>query len=220
MADSGAALATAAQFSEGAFSDLASAYGPQALYDILLESTRLCEDMCGRRLAPFSVVNESHRAEGVDPDELGETGGIPISLQGSLGLSYATALNNVTLVRHFNVDEFPARYPDMWAYSSVSLSVQLAYGGAPIPLNAGQFTGPDQDTGHVWFQIGTFLPIGSMVYASYSAGYSVAVPASLVRACKLQAAALIIRELNPATTHDPNVLEQDAEKIMSRWGRA
>ena len=224
MSDPGLPLATAAQFTSGAFADLATFYTQstgQPLEDILLEGTRLCEDMCGRRLAPFTVTSESHRAEGVDPDELGETGGIPISLQGTLGLSYASALNNVTLVRHVQLDEYPVRYPDMWAYTGVSLAVQLAYGGTPMPLNPGQFFGPDIDSGHIWFQLGTFLPIGSMVYATYSAGYSLAVPGSLVRANKFASAALIVRELNPEdSSHDPNLLEEGAEKIMSRWGRA
>ena len=32
---------------------------------------------------------------------------------------------------------------------------------------------------------------------------------------------LIVRELNPEdTNHDPNLLEEGAEKIMGRWGRA
>jgi hypothetical protein len=224
VADPGTPFCNAAQFTSGALADLAAYYvqaTEQPLDDILLEGTRLCEDMCGRRLAPFTLTSESHRAEGVDPDELGETGGIPISQQGTLGLSYAGALNNVTLVRHVQLDEYPVRYPDMWAYSDVSLSVQLAYGGTPMPLNPGQFFGPDADSGHIWFQLGTFLPIGSMVYATYSGGYSVAVPMSLVRANKYQSAALIMRELNPeGFDHDPGLLEADAEKIMGRWGRA
>lgn len=219
MPDLGIPLATPAQFSEGSFADLAANYTPQALSDILLESTRLCEDMCGRRLAPFTVVNESHRAEGDDPDEYAESSGIPMSVYATLGMSYANSLNAGTLVRHINLDEFPARYPDMWSYSGVTLTIVRSYGGSEI-LNAGQFTGPDLDTGHVWFQLGTFLPLGSMVYATYTAGYST-IPASLVRACKDQAAALIIRELNPVSaSHDPDVLEAQAEKIMSRWGRA
>jgi hypothetical protein len=222
MADPGTPLCTAAQFSSGAYADLAAFYqqnSQQPLEDILLEATRGCEEIADRRLVPFTVTGESHRAEGIDPDEYADSANLPMDLQGTLGRSYAYALGASTLVRHCWLNEFAPRYPDMWRYSNVSITIVRSYGGSEV-LTGQQITGPDTDSGHVWFQLGTFLPIGSYVYVSYGGGYS-PVPAALVRACKYKAAAIIVRELNPQdSSHNPDLLEQSAEKIMERWARA
>ena len=223
MADPGSPLCTAAQFNSGAFADLAAYYVQQTqqpLEDVLLEATRGLEEIADRRLAPFTITGESHRAEGIDPDEYADSANLPMDLQGTLGRSYAYALGASTLVRHFWLNEFAPRYPEMWTYSNVSITIVRSYGGSEV-ITAQQITGPDTDSGHVWFQLGTFLPIGSYIYVGYSGGYTVAVPAGLVRACKLKTAALIVRELNPeGTSHNPDLLEQSAEKIMERWARA
>jgi hypothetical protein len=220
MPDDGTPFCSPALFSAGAFADLAALYPEQALADILLEGTRLCEDEAGRRLAPFTVTAESHRAEGMDPDEYTDTANLPLDIQGTLGMSYANAVGASTLVRHIYLNEFADRYTDMWTYSGVTLTIARSYGGTEV-LNPTQFTGPDADSGHVWFQQGTFLPIGSIVYASYSAGYTIATPASLVRANKFMSASLIVRELNPEdTSHDPDVLRDEALKIMGNWQRS
>lgn len=223
MADPGSPLCTPAQFSSGAFADLAVMYQQstqQPLEDILLEASRLCEEIADRRLAPFTIANESHRAEGIDPDEYADSANLPMDLQGTLGRSYAYALGASTLVRHCWLNECAPRYPEMWSYSNITLTIVRSYGGSQV-ITPQQITGPDTDTGHVWFQLGTFLPIGSYIYVGYSGGYTAAVPASLVRACKFRAAALIVRELNPQdSSHNPDLLEQDAEKIMERWARA
>jgi hypothetical protein len=101
----------------------------------------------------------------------------------------------------------------------VSITIVRSYGGSEV-ITPQQITGPDPDSGHVWFQLGTFLPIGSYVYAGYSGGFA-PVPAGLVRACKYKTAATIVRELNPENSgHNPDLLEQSAEKIMERWARA
>ena len=223
MADPGSPLCTAAQFNSGAFADLAAYYVQQTqqpLEDVLLEATRGLEEIADRRLAPFTITGESHRAEGIDPDEYADSANLPMDLQGTLGRSYAYALGASTLVRHCWLNEFAPRYPEMWTYSNVSITIVRSYGGSEV-ITAQQITGPDTDSGHVWFQLGTFLPIGSYIYVGYSGGYTVAVPAGLVRACKLKTAALIVRELNPeGTSHNPDLLEQSAEKIMERWARA
>ena len=219
MADSPAPLATAAQFSEGAFADLVQYYQGTALDDLMAEATRACESECGRRLAPFTAIQESHRAEGIDPDEYADSANLPMDLQGTLGRSYAYALGASTLVRHCWLNEYAARYPEYWTYSNVSITIVRSYGGSEV-ITSSQITGPDTDSGHVWFQLGTFLPIGSYIYVGYSGGYTVAVPASLVRANKFRTAALIVRELNPEDGgHNPALLEQSAEKIMERWAR-
>jgi hypothetical protein len=221
-ADAPVPLATWAQLSEGPFSDLVSGYtSPQAQLDLMIEATRRCEDETQRRLAPFTAIVESHRATGVDPDEGAESSGIPMSIQGTLGQSYANALGyDASMVRHCWLNEYAPRYQDLWAYSSVSVTTILSVGGGPT---TSQVVGPEPDSGHVWFNLGTFLPIGSLIRVTYSGGYST-VPAGLVRACKLMAASLAARELDPMqmdARKDPDALQAaacDALKPFMRDG--
>ncbi|MCW2900931.1 MAG: hypothetical protein JWO67_3196 [Streptosporangiaceae bacterium] len=220
-ADNPIPLATSAQMQEGAFADLARAFSGQALTDIMIEATRACETESGRRLVPFTVT-ESHRAEGVDPDELGDATDLPIDLMGALGRSYASALSGGTSsqVRHCWLNEYAPLYQDFWAYSNVSLTVIRSYGGSQ-QFSATQIIGPEPDTGHVWFSLGVFLPIASLIRATYSGGYTT-VPADLVRACKYMAAAIITRELDPLSAphgHSPDALEALAVSWLSPYTR-
>lgn len=220
MADSVVPLCSAAQFTAGAFGDLVSDYSSGALNDILAEATRLCEDETGRRLAPFTGITQTYRATGIDPDEYSDNANLPMDLQGTLGASYASALNASPLVRHMWLQEYAPRYEDMWAYSDVSITVVRSYGGTQELAQANILGGPEPDTGHIWFQLGMFIPVGSRLVATYSGGYTVTVPASLVRACKYMAAWLVVRELDPDdTAHDPDLLLEDAMKILGQWGR-
>ena len=210
MADSPVPLCSPAQFQEGGFGDLVRDYSPQALNDLLLESTRACEDLAERRLAPFTVT-EMARADGIDPDEYTDSANLPMDIRSTLGASYAQALGASSLVRHAWVSEFAPRYQDLWSYSNVSVTIVRSYGGTQNVTPAQILSGPEPDTGHLWFQLGMFLPVGSRVQVAYSGGYTVAIPASLVRACKFMTAYLAIRELNPgATDHDPDLLHSDA----------
>lgn len=221
MGDPGTSLASLADFGIGPFSDLASAIEPEALQDFLLEGTRACEDLTERRLAPFTIT-ETLRASALDPDEYAESANIPMDIQGTLGLSYATTLGAVTLVRHAWLHEHPPRYQDMWAYSGLTVEIIRSYGGTETLIPSQILDGPD-DTGHLWFQLGQFIPIGSRVRCTYSGGYTVAVPAPLVRANKLLTAEIIIRELDPEADgpgHDPGALHADAVAILTNWGRA
>ena len=218
MADSPVPLCTADQFLVSAFADLASGMSAEALNAFLIEGTRLCEEETTRRLAPFTTT-ETHRAEGIDPDEYADSANLPMDLQGTLGRSYAYALGASTLVRHCWLNQYAPLYPEYWTYSNVSVSIVRSYGGSQN-VAAGQIVGPDIDTGHMWFQLGTFLPIGSMIYATYSGGYTIAVPASLVRANKFMTAALIVRELDPVdVAHEPEELHTDALLALSNWER-
>lgn len=220
MPDSPIPLCSAAQFTEGPFGDLVSSYSPQALSDLLVESTRLCESETGRRLAPFTLTSpESHRAEGMDPDEYTDAANLPMDLQGTLGRSYAYALGASTLVRHCWLNEYAPRYPELWSYTDVSITIVRSYGGSET-LTSAQFVGADNDSGHIWFQLGLFIPIGSYVYVTYGGGYQVAIPADLVRAGKFMAAYVAVRELNPAATdHDPDQLHTDALLALSNYMR-
>jgi hypothetical protein len=221
VADSVTPLCTAAQFNEGAFADLARTYSTDALNDILIEATRVCEDETQRRLAPFTGLTETVRADGVDPDEYTDAANLPMDIQSTLGASYAQALGASSLVRHCWLSEFAPRYQDLWTYNNASITIIRSYGGTQDVSAAQILNGPEPDTGHLWFQLGIFLPIGSRVQVTYGGGYTVAIPASLVRACKYMAASIIVRELDPtASGHDADELHVDALMYLSSWERS
>jgi hypothetical protein len=215
--DSTVPLCSYAQFTEGPFGDLVSEMSEQVVCDFLVEGTRLCEDETDRRLAPFTVT-ETHRAEGIDPDEYADAANLPMDIRSTLGASYASAIGAQDLVRHCWLDQKAPRYQDMWEYSNVSISIIRSYGGTQPVATAQLLNGPEPDTGHIWFQLGLFLPVGSRIQVQYSGGYTIATPASLVRANKFMTAYLVIRELNPGSTeHDPDQLHTDALLALSNW---
>jgi len=211
-------LASVASMTEGPFADLVSGYSSSAQSDLMIEATRQCEDLTQRRLAPFTLT-ETQRAGGIDPDEYAATSNIATSLQGTLGMSEAASLSVTNLVRHHWLREYPVRYQDLWAYSGVSVTVYRSYGGNQ-PIAAGQIIlGPDEE-GHIWFQLGQFVPVASFIQVQYSGGYTVAVPGSLVRACKYLAASIAITELNPEDNErDPDRLYALALQWLGPFGR-
>lgn len=219
MADSPVPLCSPEQMQSGAFADLVRGYDRQGLMDLLIESTRLCEDAVGRRLAPFTIT-EMSRADGIDPDEYTDSANLPMDIRSTLGSSYAAALGASSLVRHAWVSEFAPRYQELWTYSNVSVTIVRSYGGTQQVSQAQILSGPEPDTGHLWFQLGIFLPVGSRVQVTYSGGFTVAIPASLVRGTKFMCASLAVRELDPASTdHNPDQLYNDAIKCLQPWVR-
>ncbi len=219
-ADSPVPLATSADMQTGQFADLVRDYGAAALDQLMVDATRVCEGIAGRRLAPFVGVTESHRATGIDPDELSGGTDMPMSLQGTIGLSYASSLGGAgsDMVRHVWLNEYAARYPEMWSYANLAVTLFLSYGGSQtVPVT--QLIGAEADSGHVWFQLGTFLPPASSIRVTYDGGYTT-VPADLGRACKLQAAVLALGEIDPGGNqfgHDPGALDAQADKILCRY---
>lgn len=216
--DTFAPLCTAADLESGAFADLVRAYDPAALNDVLLEATRACESEAGRRFVPFTVT-ESHRAEGIDPNELGELiSGIPLDFAAAQGVSYAAALGTgIQLVRRIWLNETAPRYPEMWAYSNVSVSVTVSIGGT----NPAQLLRPvAPDTGLVWLRLGSFVPQGSILDVTYSGGYQT-YPADLRRAGKYMAASIIARELAPFgnVSHNADELESLAVMRLAAYAR-
>jgi len=220
VADTVIPLCTIAQLTEGPFADLFAGQENSTLADWLAEATRACEREANRRLAPFTGLVETQRAGLIDPDEYADTANLPMDIQSTLGMSYAAAMGASSLVRHCWVDQYAPHYQDLWTYSNVSVTIIRSYGGTET-LPAGRIlNGPEPDTGHLWFQLGLFLPVGSRVQVTYSGGYTVAVPADLVRANKLMTASFAVRELNPGDTrHDPGLLYEDALKILAAYGR-
>lgn len=215
-------LATAATFNEGALADLARSYSPTALNDILIQATRACETECGRRLAPFTLT-ETHRAEGIDPDEYSDSSNLPLDLIGSLGRSYAYSLGVNSLVRHVWLNEYAPLYQEMWTYSGITVNLVRSYGGNQAVATTQTLSGPEPDTGHLWFNLGLFMPVGSLMKVTYSGGYTT-VPADLVRACIYMAGAIIVRELDPLAQtghgHSPEALEAVAISWLSPYVRS
>lgn len=213
-------LVSVSSLQEGAFADLTRSFSTQALQDICVEASRACETETGRRFMPFTIT-ETHRAEGVDPDEYASVnGGVPMDILGTLGASYATAMGSTgEWVRHCWLHEHAPVYQEMWAYSNVSVTLFRSIGGSQ-PANI--LRGPTSDTGHIWFRLGTFLPIGSQIEVTYSGGYAT-IPADLVRAAKYMAAAICARELDPMQSqhgHSPDGLEELATSWLSVYARS
>ncbi|MFD1145973.1 hypothetical protein [Saccharothrix hoggarensis] len=206
----------------GAFADLAQAFDDTALARTLAQATRACETEVGRRLAPFIGLTESHRLDGVDPDEYGASTNLPLDLAGSLGRSRGLSLSTGgDLVRHLWLHQSAPHYPDLWSYTNVQVTLTRSYGGSQV-LGIDQFDGPEPDTGHLWFRLGTWAPLGSFARVVYSGGYHT-VPADLERACKYMAAAILCRELAPlggGQQHDASELEQQAVAWLSPYMRA
>lgn len=218
-ADTPIPLATSADMLSGQFADLCRDYAIADLDQTMIDATRICEGEAGRRLAPFTAIPESHRATGIDPDESANPGGIPVSMQSTLSMSYASALGAGTdMVRHLWLNEYATRYPEMWTYSDLTVTVFQPVGGSQTyPVT--NLIGAESDSGHVWFAVGSYIPPGSLIRVTYSGGYTT-MPADLVRAGKLTAAVLILGEIDPAGTeysHDPGKLTAMAEKILAKY---
>lgn len=217
-ADSPVPLASSADMQDGQFADLVRDFSAATLDQLMVESTRVCEGIAGRRLAPFTGVPETHRATGIDPDEYSDAANVPLDLQGTLGRSYSDALGAGDQVRHVWLNEFAPRYPEMWSYSNLRVTILRSYGGTST-LAPASIIGAENDSGHIWFTLGTFLPVGSLIRAVYDGGYATS-PADLARACKLQAAVLALGEIDPGGTqfvHDPGALRDQAEQILCRY---
>lgn len=222
MAADTATLLSWAQFTEGPFGDLVRSYpAGQPQQDLLSEATRMCEEHCSRRLAPFTNIVETHRAEGIDPDEYMDSGAMPLDLAGSLGRNWAASFGSTAMIRRLHLDEYAARYPEMWSYSNISINIVRSYGGNEVLPVGKLLMPPAPDTGFLWFELGQFIPTASMIQVTYSGGYTT-VPASLVRAAKYMAASIAATELDPlgqSHGHDPDMLRIKAEEILTPYVR-
>lgn len=206
-ADSVTPLCSSAQFTQGPFGGLVSQLSSDLLSQKLTESTRLCEDVCDRRLAPFTSLTETQRADALDVEDALDAY-VPLDPTSQLGFSRAMSLGSTLLVRHFWVRERPPRYPDLWSGSISSINLLRSFSGIQaVDVSQIQY---EPDTGHVRFQLGTFVPPGTTIQVVYSGGYST-VPASLVTASESMCAWMIVRQLDPQSTeHDPDQLYADA----------
>lgn len=215
--DSVIPLATATEMQEGPFANLVSGYSASALNTLMQRATRVCESVCDRRLAPFNNLVETSRAQALDVEDALDAY-VPLDPTSQLGFSRALSLGSTLLVRHFWVRNNPPLYQEMWTGSLSSITLYRSFSGVQI-VNISQ-TQYEPDTGHVRFQLGTFVPPGTTIQVVYNGGYTT-VPADLVQACKTMAAALVVRELDPiqAGNHDPDLLKMDAEALLDPYMR-
>lgn len=217
--DSPAPLATSDEFNEfGSFDTLVRDFDPPSIDRLMVRATRAVESDCDRRLAPFTVT-ESCRADGIDP--VGpETGGWPLDMVAALGKSQAMAYGDQgTLVRDIWLNEYAPVFPDMWAYSGVSAVLARSVGGTQNIIGAA-LEGPEPDTGHFRFALGTWLPAGTTVRVTYSGGYQT-VPDDLNTACILKAAKLAMLSAEPQTRKGMGFDYLDAEiaGLLTPWVR-
>ncbi|MEV6674575.1 hypothetical protein [Streptomyces sp. NPDC051162] len=181
-------------------------------------STRACESACDRRLAPFTSVTETQRADAMDVEDAMDAY-VPLDPTSQLGFSRAQSLGSTLLTRHFWVREHPARYPELWTGSIGAITLYRSYSGAQtVTVNTVQF---EPDTGHCRFQLGTFVPPGTTIQVTYSGGYAT-VPADLVQACQYMAASMAVKQLDPVdgrSGHDPDALRADALEMLAPYTR-
>lgn len=211
-------LATAAQFQEGPFANLVSGFPVTTITNIMLTATRNCESACDRRLAPFTGLIETQRAEALDVEDALDAY-VPLDPTSQLGFSRAQSLGSTLLVRHFWTREHPPRYPDLWAGAISAISLYRSYSGSQIiDMSTMQY---EPDTGHARFQLGTFVPPGTTIQVTYSGGYQT-VPADLVEACRFMAASIVVKQLDPVdgrSTRDPDALRAEAIAMLGPYAR-
>lgn len=211
-------LASVAQFTEGPFANLVSGFSSPAQTNLMLQATRACESACDRRLAPFAGVTETQRAAAMDVEDAMDSY-VPLDPTSQLGFSRAQSLGSTLLARHFWVREHPPRYPELWSGSIATIGLLRSYSGTQaVGISTLQY---ETDTGHVRFQLGTFVPPGTTIVVTYSGGYST-VPADLVQACQYMAASMAVKQLDPVdgrSGHDPDALRSDALEMLAPYTR-
>ena len=217
-ADNLTPLSTSAMMRSGAFADLVRDFTDSVLDHLMMRATRLCESAADRRLAPFTNITETQRAQALDVDDITEIPG-PMEPSAQLGFSRAQSLGTSQLVRHFWLREYPARFPEMWTGSITSINLLRSYSGtqAVVP-NTTQY---EPDTGHCRFQLGTYVPTGTTIVVTYSGGYSTT-PLDLEQANEFMAASIVLKQLDPAQAmhgHDPDALRMDALEILTAYTR-
>ena len=218
------ALATVASFMQR-FPELTQDIDPNVIGEILVEATANIEDRTSRRLAPFTDLTYETMMFGIDPNEYGDTGAnMPVSIYGSLGISFANALGAGDLCRHFWMDQFAPTYPELWTYDISAMELILTYGNSqPVDIIGGGVIGgaPEVTTGHCWLRLGTFSPPGTRVKVVYSGGYTAGIPPSLSRACLFQAVRFLMMEGEPVLRSGISAddLELQIDKLIAPWVR-
>lgn len=179
--------------------DIVKNWSTTAQQDLLNAATQHIEELTDRRLIPFTNLQESIRAQDVDADSDADIA-IPYDTNTMLGYSRAVSLGTTQMVRHMRVHHWPAHYPDLWTGSLSQVVIYRSFSGQQTITVAGSTIQFEADTGHVRFSLGTYIPIGSTLVATYSGGYST-VPRSLVRACLKCATEMALGDMRPQQPH-------------------
>lgn len=166
----------------------ATRWSPSQLDKLMLRASRRLETLCDRRLVPFTIT-ETTRAEGVALDS-SPNDDVPMDLRSALGRAQSLAFGATYLVRDFWLSQYAPAYPDLWSYSVEQIQLVTEYGATEV-IPASQIEGPENDTGHLRFLLGTFCPPGTTVRFTYSGGYTTP-PDDLNMACIFQAMKLIL----------------------------
>lgn len=207
-----AALITSADLTGGAVGAITQYYSsdPNYLTSVANRASRNIETRCNRRLAPFTVT-ESHLATGVDINGLGAAdASMPLSMAGTLGLDRARAYGAFAgLVRDVWLDQWAPQYPELWSYSNISVTLTRTLDDTQQIVGS-NITGPDPDSGHMRFSLGTFCPPGSLIKVTYSGGYQTT-PDDLVEACRLQALQFLIVEIEPQNRPGMDTADLEAQ---------
>lgn len=196
---------------------------PTIIAELLVEATAQIEDLTSRRLAPFTGIIYEDGLFGLSPDEYGDASiGMPISMAGSLGTSFANALGANDLVRHIWLPEFAPTYSELWTYNIDQFNITLTYGNTqPLAALSGAYNGPEVNSGHIWLRLGTFAPVGTRVQVVYSGGYTNGIPPSLSRACLFQALKFAMLEAEPQVRKamDYDELNGQLTTLIAPWVR-
>jgi hypothetical protein len=202
------------------YSALCQGKDDDILYAALVDATREIEDRTSRRLAPFTGHVDELGLTGVNPNEYGGSGGnMPMSLQGSLGQSYADSLGVNGLIRRFWLNEYAPRYPEMWEYQIVEMKIQTTYNSWQDVTSQSGLIDLEKTNGFAWLQIGFFAPEESRIRICYNGGYVYDTPGSLQRACLLQAVEFLILESEPQQRSHMSIdeLERQITKLVAPW---
>ena len=183
-----------------------------AITRLMTRATSTIEARCDRRLAPFTSLTESYRAEGVANDST-PNDDVPLDLRSALGRAQSMAFGATALVRDFWLAQYAPVFQDQWSYTLEQIVVVTPYGGSlTIPPN--QITdGPQPDNGHFRLPLGEFCPPGSTVRIIYSGGYT-PIPEDLNLACILQAIKFVLIGAEPEERKDMTSANLDEELLM------
>lgn len=183
---------------------------PAAQTRLMTWATRSIENQCERRLAPFTGLTESQRATGVDTGILAGSD-MPLDLTGALGRSQALAFASTNMVRDIWLREYAPVLQDQWSYTVTQIQLVRAYGDTEL-VNPSQIEGPEPDTGHLRFRLGTFIPEATTVRVTYDGGYQ-QVPDDLQLACIYRAFKFAVIGAEPETRKEMSTAELDAEVL-------
>ena len=207
-------LATPSDLVDGPLANVVRSLTASQQQKLCVRASRAIETYCQRRLTPFTIT-ETCRALDVDAEETWDAV-VMLDPQSELALSRAQSLGATALVRHIWLKQYPPVWNELWQGSITSITILRAIAGSQViqgnDLSSLQY---EQDTGHVRFYYGAYIPPGSTIATVYSGGYS-PVPDELIQACVLRATKMALVTLDPEerTGHDLDVIDAEIEDIL------